>query len=174
MIRVTKPGGQVFFIIPTYIQSLCAFVHLYLYIMKRIFEVVIVKVFRMQPKKDNTLLPRLNDSSRQASGILRSFFKNQPSFPLPMPHGSYKNIFQEFNQQFPRKWTELARRCGAESINSFAILYFPFNILEVFSTRLIAWLYHKTRWLHYILGRSFLKYFSYGLCVVARKPRETN
>lgn len=169
MVRVTKPGGSVMFIIPTYIQSVCAFAHLYLYVGKRILEVAHMKIFKKPMSKEKTLLPKASDSARKGSAILGSFRASHPSFPLPEPHGSYKNIFQEFGQQLPWKWTALAKKCGARKTETFAFLFLPFNIMEVFSTRTIAWLYSKTMSLHCLAAKSPLKYFSYSYCVVAKK-----
>lgn len=169
MMRVVKPGGAVIFTIPTYVQSLCAFVHLYLYIGKRILGVVRTKLFHKSPNKKEGLLPTLNDSERSNSVILGSFWDNHPSFPLPEPHGAYKNIMVEFVRQLPWNWVSLARRCGAVSVDTCAMLFLPFNILEVFSTKLIADAYRATKSLHKALGRSPLQYFSYSWCVVAKK-----
>ena len=168
MLRVVKPNGRVIFVIPTFVQSMCAFVHLYLYIARRIGEVMSVKLFKQSVKK-KTLLPMRDDASRASAKIVDSFRVSHPSFPLPEPHGSYKNIFEEFSSQLPWRWTSLARECGARSTDSFAFLFLPFNVLEVFSTRIIADLYSGTKSLHQLLGKSFLKYFSYSYCVVARK-----
>lgn len=169
MMRVTKLGGSVIFIIPTYIQSVCAFAHLYLYMGRRMLEVVHTKILKKPMSKTKTLLPKASDSTRKSSAILGSFRTSHPSFPLPEPHGSYKNIFQEFKQQLPWKWTALAKKCGASSINTFAFLFLPFNIMEVFSTRMIAWIYSRTKSLHCLVARSPLKYFSYSYCVVVKK-----
>lgn len=169
MIRVVKPGGAVIFIIPTFMQSICAFVHLYLYIGKRLLDVLRVKVFRLQPCKKEALLPAQDDCARSSSAIADGFFKNHPSFPMPEPHGSYKNIFHEFRSQLPWSWTSFARRCGASSLDTCALLFIPFNILEVFSTRLVARSYHYTRRIHRVLARSPLQYFCYAWCVIARK-----
>ena len=169
MLRVAKPGGTVIFIIPTYIQSICAFAHIYLYIVRRALEVTYAKAFNKPLTKEKILLPKANDTSRMGSAILGSFRKSHPSFPLPEPHGSYKNIFQEFSLQLPWKWTALAKKCGARTTETFAFLFLPFNIMEVFSTRTIAWLYSRTKSLHCLAAKSPLKYFSYSYCVVAKK-----
>jgi len=169
MMRVVKPGGRVIFIIPTYIQSLCAILHLYLYMARRVIEVASAKLFRSAKNKRKGLLPRLDDSVRPGGAIAGSFLKSHPSFPLPEPHGAYKNIMAEFTGQLPWRWVKLARNCGAASVDTFATFFLPFNILEVFSTKMIAGLYSLTGPLHKILGRSFLQYFSYAWCVVAKK-----
>ncbi|MFA6078119.1 MAG: class I SAM-dependent methyltransferase [Candidatus Omnitrophota bacterium] len=169
MLRVCKSGGSVIFIIPTFVQSLCAFLHLYLYIAKRALDVFCVKVLRIGPKAKGTLLPKADDTLRSGSKIVGSFWKNHPSFPLPEPHGAYKNIFHEFVNQLPGRWTALAKKCGAASVDSFAFLFIPFNVLEVFTTKAIAKLYSSSRGFHYAAGKSFLKHFAYSLCVVAKK-----
>ncbi|MBN2452723.1 MAG: class I SAM-dependent methyltransferase [Candidatus Omnitrophica bacterium] len=162
MFRVLKPGGIVIFCVPTYIASLCAFPHLFLYMARRMADVAAAKLFRKSASGPG-------DNGRPSGDILGSFRKSHPSFPLPEPHGSYRNIFQEFNQQLPWNWMKLARKSGAASIDTFALLFLPFNILEVFSTRAIAWIYARTRYLHYILGRTLFQYFCYSWCVVAKK-----
>lgn len=169
MMRVVKPGGSVVFIIPTFMQSLCAFIHLYLYIAKRAADVIRTKLLGRQPGKKAGLLPEASDVDRTNSAIMGSFWDNHPSFPLPEPHGAYKNIMVEFIQQLPWNWTNMARRCGASSVDTFAMLFLPFNILEVFSTSLIAKSYRMTRSMHKALGKSILQYYSYAWCVVAKK-----
>ncbi len=169
MMRVVKPGGSVIFIIPTYIQSLCAFVHLYLYIGKRMLKVICTKLLRKKESGNKGLLPTLNDAGRSNAEIMGSFWKNHPSFPLPQPHGEYKNIAVEFASQLPWKWTGLARSCGARSVKTFATFFLPFNILEVFSTKMIANAYKSTEKIHKLLAGSFMQYFSYSWCVVAKK-----
>lgn len=169
MMRVAKPGGTVIFIIPTYVQSICAFFHLYLYIVKRFIEVMRTKLFRPAAATRKGLLPKLNDSARSGGEISESFRKNHPSFPFPEPHGAYDNILIEFNEQLPWKWAKLAYKCGAASIDTFAVCFLPYNILEIFSTKLIAALYEMTAVLHKMFGRSFLQYFSYGWCVAVKK-----
>ncbi len=169
MLRVCKSGGAVIFIIPTFVQSLCAFAHLYLYIARRAIDVFRVKILRKGPNAKGTLLPKADDSLRSGSNIVGSFWKNHPSFPLPEPHGAYKNILHEFAHQLPWCWTGLAKKCGAKSVDSFAFLFIPFNILEVFTTKAIARLYSASRAFHYAAGKSFLKHLSYSLCVIARK-----
>ncbi len=169
MLRVVKPGGTVIFIVPTYVQSIFAFLHLYLYTTKRILEVAYTKVFGMPSKTDKVLLPKADDGSRAGSTIIGSFRKSHPSFPLPEPHGSYNNIFQELSQQFPWKWTTLAKKCGARTVDSLAFLFLPFNVMEVFSTRSIARAYSALLSLHCLIAKSSLKYFSYSYCVTAKK-----
>jgi len=169
MLRVCKPGGDVVFVVPTFVQSICAFVHLYIYIVRRAFDVIYVKLIKKGGAENKTLLPMADDSTRSGPAIIGSFRKNHPSFPLPEPHGAYRNIFDEFANQLPWSWPGLARRCGARSIDTFAFLFLPFNILEVFSTKWIARLYSATKQLYYILGKSFLKHLSYSLCVIAKK-----
>jgi len=170
MFRVSKPGGMVIFCVPTYMSSLYAFPHLFLYTAKRVMDVLAAKSLHKPMRRDIVhLAGSAHDNSRTSNDILHSFRKSHPSFPLPEPHGSYRNIFHEFNQQLPWNWIKLARKNGANSIDTFALLFLPVSILEVFSTRLIAWLYCKTRFLHYIFGKSPLQYFCNSWCVVAKK-----
>lgn len=169
MLRVTRPGGRVFFAVPTYVQSICSFGHLFLYVARRTAEVVMGKLFGRREVGSRTLLPVGDDSTRAASVIAGSFRKNHPSFPMPEPHGTYPSIFHEFARQLPWNWTALAKRCGAKSVETFAYLFLPFNLLEIFSTRLVARLYSATTRFHMMAARTPLKYFSYSYCVVARK-----
>jgi ubiquinone/menaquinone biosynthesis C-methylase UbiE len=169
MVRVVKPGGTVIFIIPTFIQSICAFAHLYLYIGKRVIDVASARLFRKREEAKKGLLPKTSDSTRPNSAIIGSFWDNHPSFPLPQPHGAYKNIAVEFIRQLPWNWIKLAKRCGASSVDTCAMLFLPFNILEVFSTKLIARSYSATRYLHKALGKTALQYLSYAWCVAIKK-----
>lgn len=168
MVRVVKPNKPIIFAVPTHVQSLCAFPHLYIYIARRVIDLIYARLFNKDRSDQKTLLPKRSDLSRSGIQILGNFFENHPSFPLPMPHGNYKNIFDELMRQFPYKWEKLAEQCGAQNTESFGILFLPFNILEVLSTKFLAWAYQKTKRIHRISARP-LKYLCYTLCVVARK-----
>lgn len=172
MFRVLKPDGKVIFCVPTYMASIYAFPNLFLYTARRVIDVLAAKIFYKSGHGSSaTSAGPVRDSRRSSNAILGSFRKSHPSFPLPEPHGSYKSIFHEFNQQLPWNWIRLARENGAGSIETFALLFLPVSILEVFSTRAMAWLYLKTRSLHYILGRSPFQYFCNSWCVVAKKAK---
>lgn len=133
-------------------------------------DVLAAKILYKPVRGDNVPpVGSAHDKSRTSNDILNSFRKSHPSFPLPEPHGSYRSIFHEFNQQLPWNWIKLAKKNGARSINTFALLFLPVSILEVFSTRFIAWLYVKTRFFHYMFGKSPLQYFCNSWCIVAKK-----
>lgn len=169
MMRVTRPGGIVVFAVPTYIQSLCAFGHLYIYAARRVFDVAVSKIFKLGARKEKTLLPLKSDTSRASAAILGSFMDNHPSFPLPEPHGEYRDIFDEFFSQLPWKWTGLAKSCGARSVADFSYLMLPHSIIEAISSRAVAELYRLTKGAHMFFAGTPLKYFSYSYCVVAKK-----
>jgi ubiquinone/menaquinone biosynthesis C-methylase UbiE len=169
MFRVLKPGGVAIICVPTFFASLCSFAHLYLYTIRRIFQVAITKLLGKKAESAKTLLPVSDDVARAPDVILGSFRKSHPSFPLPEAHGSYHNIYQEISEQLPWKWTNRIRACGGTSLTTFGLLFLPYNILEVFSTRLLAVLYSRTIGLHRLMGRSFLQYCAYSWCIHAKK-----
>jgi len=176
MRRVLKDDGIVVCNVPTYMESIFEFPAVYLYIAKRLYELIINKLFRINIKSQSIFfVNETKNSKRGMKELLRSFFKNNPSLPFPKPHGDWRNkdgkqsIFAEFRQQLPWKWSRMFLNNGLKVINSFAVLFIPYRIIEIFSPRLLTNLYCNSRFFHRRLGGSFLKYFSISICYVARK-----
>ncbi|MBM3253426.1 MAG: class I SAM-dependent methyltransferase [Candidatus Omnitrophica bacterium] len=169
------PGGVVVVGVPNFITDFFLFTHLYLYIIKRIFDIVCIKFFKRKPKDANIFSKSYNNSNRNLASIWSSFRKNYPSFPFPVPHGDWKDrngklsFFEEFKNSFPWKWEQLLKSSGLRVIKTFALLFVPFPIFEPFSTRLWIWFHNSIKKIHFVLCDSVLKYFSITYCLIAKK-----
>jgi len=159
MKRVLKPGGRLIAIVPNHMPSLYAFAHVYLYFLARI-----VRLFFKSGNKFNK-----TGGSEQAS-LLARFRKNHPSFPMPEPHGSYRNVFHELFSQLPFNWERMFRKNGFAVKNSFGVCLFPWLLIEPFSTKACARIFSSTKVLNMKLSSLRpLKYASYLMGVVAVK-----
>lgn len=165
--RVLKPGGHSIIIVPTHMPSLYAFVHVYLYCIARILQLLFKSGSKMEGSKQQ--------NKDRLSSILGRFSKNQPSFPMPEPHGTYRNIFHELFSQLPFNWKRKFKRNGFVIKDSFGICLFPWLLIEPFSTMIAARIYSSTKDINKKL--SFfkpLKYISYLIGIVAVKKIEAS
>jgi len=161
--RVLKPGGCFITIVPTHMPSLYAFMHVYLYCLARIF-----KVFFKSGNKLGSYTERLEQLS-----LWVKFKKNHPSFPMPEPHGSYRNIFHELFSQLPLNWENIFRKSDFKIKYSFGMLFFPWLLIEPFSTMACARIYSLTKNINIKLSFfALLKYISYLECVIAVKDNQ--
>lgn len=157
--RVLKPGGHSIIAVPTHMPGLYAFIHVYLYCVARVIK----------------LFFRSNDNSGRSSQggqlpLLDRFRKNRPSFPMPEPHGDYKNIFDELFSQFPFNWERLFRKNGFKIKHSFGICVFPWLLIEPFSTMTAARIYSLTKNINIRLSNfSIAKYMSYLIGIISVK-----
>ena len=158
--RVLKPGGYSMVVVPTHIPSLYAFIHIYMYCLARIW-----KIFLKSDRQSNGIKQQNNKLS-----TLGRFRKNHPSFPMPEPHGSYRNIFHEFCSQLPFNWERIFKNNGFTVKRSFGICLFPWLLVEPFSTMVAANIYSSTKNLNIkLLPIRALKYISYLIGIISVK-----
>lgn len=174
--RVLKDDGIAVCTMPTYMESLFQFPALYLYMAKRAYDVIRKKLFKRKVNHKSILFNDGNkDGSRNIGELAKAFFHNNPSFPFPEPHGDWRNrkgkqsIFVEFRQQLPWKWNRMFLNSGLKVKKTFAVLFIPYRIIEIFSPQLLAKIYCNTQFLHRNLADSFPKYFSISICYVIKK-----
>lgn len=174
--RILKNDGIAICSVPTYVESLFQFPALYLYILKRTFDTINTRVFKRKVNHKSIFFSNDNDRAhRKPFDLVMAFFRNNPSFPFPEPHGDWKNkkgkqsIFVEFYAQLPWNWKRLFSRSGLKISKSFGVLYIPYRIIEIFSPRFLTWLFYNTQFLHREFADSLLKYFSTVICYVAKK-----
>lgn len=172
MRRVLKPEGNMILIVPTHMPSLYAFPHLFLYIIARLLKLM----FSPKTVKEESHVNSYNDNNaglnthNKEISLWKRFFKNHPSFPLPEPHGTYKNIFDELKSQFPGVWLNMVRSEGFRIINTMPLCLFPWILLEPFSTNAAAGIYSLTKNINMKLSsiRGF-EYISYLIGMIAVK-----
>lgn len=138
MQRVLKPQGRLIMIVPTHMPSIYAFLHVFLYIAARGLKLV----FSGQQK---TAAGSSNKEGNAKQSLFARFRKNHPSFPLPEPHGSYADVFEELRRQFPGSWKKLLSQCGFKITASFASCITPWLLIEPFSTQKAAQLYARSK-----------------------------
>lgn len=159
MKRVLKPGGHSIIIVPTHMPSLYAFTHVYLYFLARISRLF----FKPRAKSDKT---------EEGGGLSlpARFRKNYPFFPIPEPHGSYKNIFNELFSQFPFNWERIIRKNGFTIKRSFGICAFPWLLIEPFSTMAAARIFMLTKNVNIKLASlKPVQYISYLVGIISVK-----
>jgi len=160
--RVLKPGGYAIIIVPTHMPSLYAFIHVYLYFIARVGNILL--------HKHNGLPQDQEKSVTNKHSLFSRFAKNHPSFPVPEPHGSYNNVFDELFFQMPFNWKRFLRKNGFKIEDSFAICLFPWLLIEPFSTLAAARIYSVTKNINIKLSSiNALQYISYLIGMVAIK-----
>jgi len=161
MYRVLKSGGRLILILPTHMPSIYAFPHMLLY-------VIGWGIKRLNNRhKDSTALSRGTEKA-----AAKRFLDNHPSFPLPEPHGAYKNIFSEMIRQFPGRWRDLIKRAGFDIVDTFPTCILPWLLIEPFSTGFAARIYARTEGLHKKIARKkFLINIAYLAAFVAVKKK---
>lgn len=169
------PGGIVVVGVPNFMTDIFLFFHLYLYILRRLFDAVCAKIFRKHLKPSNIFSDKQNYSKRGMCELWKAFRKNYPFFPFPMPHGDWRDkagklsFFEEFKNSFPWKWAKLLKGSGLRVTNTFALLFVPFPVFEPFSTRMWVLIHNSIKRIHFILCSSIIKNFSVTHCLVAVK-----
>lgn len=175
MKRVLKDGGTIVCSVPTYIASTFEFPALYLYIVKRVVDVVKSKLFKTKVNHQSIFFKNEITNNKNVKGLIKTFLHNYPGFPLPKPHGDWVNkkgrqsIFTEFYNQLPWKWPEMFSKSGLKVDNSFAALFIPYSIIEIFSPQCLTKLFCGTQFLHQKLASSFFKHFSIVICYIIKK-----
>jgi len=162
--RVLKPGGTCLIVVPTHMASIYAFPHAFLYILARLGKLVSRKKDR--PIRDD----RGITGNSGNSSLFARFRKNHPSFPLPEPHGVYKNIMDELVSQLPFNWMRLLKNRGFKIKKSFGLCFMPWLLIEPFSTEAAAKLYGLTKNINIKLSTlKKLEYMSYLVGFIAIK-----
>ena len=160
--------------VPTHVASLCAFLHLPLYIGVRAFQVLGRKLRgHAAPRGEWVASARQvmeQDRARGLAGSWSAFWRHHPTFPCPEPHGTYGSIFQELGAQFPRRWRALIEEGGFQIERSFALTLVPISLLEVFSPALMARAYQRSQRLNErVMDHPLAQSLAYIWAAVCRK-----
>jgi SAM-dependent methyltransferase len=158
--RVLKPGGKAVIIVPNFITSIYSIIHLPLYLCMAIFR-------RLFKKKISKGLPNGVFKKQERMNV----FTMLGNALIPKPHGEYKNIFDELQNTYPAKWERLLTEGGMKVLSSRGTIILPWSLISVFSSHFGALLYGLTKGFHktIVSKYDFFKYFSYLICIVARK-----
>ena len=164
MKRVLKPNGYLILIVPTHVASIYAFPHVFLYLLTRGIKLM----FSLDKKQNKTVNMNRDDNTNDT--FFNRFRKNHPSFPLPEPHGSYKNIFKELIEQIPSHWNRLIEDGGFKVVNCFSTCLIPWLLIEPFSSKSAANFYASSKGFHgKFCGLKFIKSCGYLMCFNAIK-----
>lgn len=172
MRRVLKHGGDMILIVPTHMPSLYAFPHAFLYIIARSIKLL----FKLNNVKIKSHITNYNDNNIEfnaqdkETSFRKRFFRNHPSFPLPEPHGAYKNIFDEIRSQFPGAWLDMVTNEGFQIKKAMPLCLFPWVLIEPFSTILAARIYSASKKFNMSLRNvKSLQYIGYLITIFAKK-----
>lgn len=176
MKRVLKNNGSIICSVPTYMQTIFQFPALYFYMARRGYDTIRNRLFKKDTGQRSIFSnTTVEETGRGVGKLIKIFLLNNPNFPLPCPHGDWRDkkgkqsIFVEFHEQLPWKWKKMFISNGLSVKKSFAVLFIPFMIIEIFSPQLLAKIYYNTQFLHRKFGASFLKYFAFSICYVLKK-----
>lgn len=158
--RVLKPGGKAVIIVPNFITSIYSIIHLPLYLCMAILR-------RLFKKRISKGLPNGVFKKQERMNV----FTMLGNVLIPKPHGEYKNIFDELQNTYPAKWERLLSEGGMKVLSSRGTIILPWSLISVFSSHFGALLYGLTKGFHktIVIKYDFFKYFSYLICIVARK-----
>ena len=178
MKRVLKPDGNMILIVPTHMPSLYAFPHLFLYVVARVLKLLFkAKTAEIDNRGNNLVMDgeRSDIYNDKKLSLWKRFFKKHPSFPLPEPHGEYKNIFDELKSQFPGVWLSMVKSEGFKIKKTMPLCLFPWLLIEPFSTRLASRLYSISKWLNIAVSNiRTLQYMGYLIVIFAQKESIRN
>lgn len=103
-------------------------------------------------------------------GILERLKKNRPHFPLPEPHGAYRNYFDEVCNYLPLRWKKLFLESGLEELDIFSFMVLPRNLISLIFGMFGLAIYKRLSWIERSIGGNpVIKNFGQNLCFVLRK-----
>jgi ubiquinone/menaquinone biosynthesis C-methylase UbiE len=117
--RVVKPGGLVVAFVPNFAERLYAPLFFYVYLASRV-------VARVRDRASHSRAH--GEADVPASGGRRSFRQTYPFFPLPNPHGAYRDSVEELHSHFPEQWIRRLTAQGFSLVDRFYLMNLPANI----------------------------------------------
>ena len=133
-------------------------------------------LFKLNNVKIKSHITNYNDNNIEfnaqdkETSFRKRFFRNHPSFPLPEPHGAYKNIFDEIRSQFPGAWLDMVTNEGFQIKKAMPLCLFPWVLIEPFSTILASRIYSASKKFNMSLRNvKSLQYIGYLITIFAKK-----
>lgn len=159
--RVTKKGGMIILILPSFVDRLYAFLQFYFYLFMRILRKITGAIF-------NASAGTTDQEQRRAAdrGAGR---RNYRDIVFPQPDGSYKNFIVEMVRYMPCQWNRLLREAGFKIVHSLATVFVPYPFM--FSLSLKADFIHSElyrRITKLLSDKPLLKYVGYSYCVILK------
>jgi SAM-dependent methyltransferase len=162
--RVLKDESKVIFLVPNFMEMVFYPLEYYCGLVKRLLSVFLKKHNHSSTPRDTlTLSKQENDVS-----LWRRLRMHYPHFPMPEPHGAYKDFFTEFINYLPANWVRLMKENGFNITNLFTTTLIP-RLTLFFNSDLLRF-YKRYRWIEKRCGKDeFRKIFGQYLCIVAKK-----
>lgn len=168
--RVLTKGGISICVVPNFIGSLLYPSAFYVYLLRRIFFHLTRRYFKSTKEGLEIEKKTLGERNVKKKITFREFRKTYPHFPIPEPHGEYKNYFEEIISYLPKRWIELFNSSGLRVINTFSNMVIPWNLLCTFHAESPLYIYERSTKLNKTLGRiAPFKWLGNNFCIVAKK-----
>lgn len=165
--RVLKKGGLFIVIVPNFMERMAYYpIIFYADFLSAIWQ----RFFSGSPDRRSN-----EDTLKAASGddnlcISESLKKNRPHFPLPEPHGAYKNYFDEVYNYLPLRWKKLLVGSGLEELNMFSSMVLPRNLISFVFGRFGFNIYKRLSWIDRLIGGNpLIKNLGQNICFILRK-----
>lgn len=100
MRRVLRPGGRAVAFVPNDVERVYSPLALALYLMSRVAARIRL------PNR------RARSAGTPCISAARGFRQNYPHFPVPEPHGAYRDSFEEWREHHPEKWRRYLEDAG--------------------------------------------------------------
>lgn len=165
--RVLKKNGLFIIMVPNFMERIAYYpIIFYADFLSTIWS----RLFSGSPgirSKEDALTAASGDDNL---GIFERLKKNRPHFPLPEPHGAYKNYFDEVYNYLPLRWKKLLLGSGLEELNMFSSMVLPRNLISLVFGRFGFDIYKRLSWIdRQIGGNPLIKNLGQNICFVLRK-----
>jgi len=165
--RILKKGGILILIVPSFMERLF---YPFVFYAGLLVSFTAYLLGRKKIKDEGGSLGCNCSKRRNDSSFLIRFRKRYPHFPLPEPHGSYRNYFEEVRNSLPVSWKDICQKSGLEIVDSFSTMVVPKSLLDIFLGRMSFLVYKKLSWIDKKIGRNpFLKNFGCNICFILKR-----
>ncbi|MFA6142137.1 MAG: class I SAM-dependent methyltransferase [Candidatus Omnitrophota bacterium] len=165
--RVLKKGGLFIVIVPNFMERVAYYpVIFYADFLSAMWHRLFTRSSGRISKKDTMTIVSGDDNL----GIFERMKKNRPHFPLPEPHGAYKNYFDEVYNYLPSRWKRLLLESGLEEVDIFSFMVLPRNLISLVFRRFGLDIYKRLSWIERrVGGNPVIKNFGQNICFILRK-----
>ncbi len=162
--RVMKDDAEAIFIVPTLIERMCYPAAYYHDLFMRA-----LRLFR--PRRSRSVRPgpaAAKEGLGERGSLWKRFRAAYPHFPIPEPHGSYGNFFQELVNYRTGRWLGFFKANGFHVVSIFSTMLIPRHLLLFFTEPLTF--YERFSWIDKRFGaRRGFRILGQNICIVAKK-----
>jgi ubiquinone/menaquinone biosynthesis C-methylase UbiE len=166
IVRVLKPNGVHFCVVPTSAEKVYAFFNFYLYLLQRTIVAIFIKVGLIKKAT------KVNDNENNVTGKAAYSYSILKDFPFPPPHGHYPHYWDELNSWTPHKWANLLKSHGNVSIEQEVTTQFNplLSLLGAILPKAGTFIHSLTRKAELKLGKfGFFRAIGLNAVIVVRK-----